>query len=154
MKCEFVFIGKTTEKYLLEGMDIYLKRLRHYTPVQINILPASTQRTPAAVIEEEAESILRFLKPRDFLVLLDERGKGLSSVEFAHSIDSWQGKGASRLVFLIGGAYGVSQRVSEKAGFILSASRFTFTHQMIRLIILEQFYRAMTILRNEPYHHE
>lgn len=153
MKCEFIFIGKTTEKYLQEGVEQYLKRLKHYVPVSVTVLSAGSGTDPSRVIQSECDSILSVLKPRDVLVLLDERGTALTSVEFAGKLQQFMLQGYSRLVFITGGAYGVNETIRAKANLILSASAFTFTHQMIRLFLVEQVYRAMTILKNESYHH-
>lgn len=154
MKVEFIFIGKTTDSYLKEGIDIYKKRLVNYLPVEEQVLPASASRAKEQIVQQESDAILSRLQARDFVVLLDERGKEFTSREFAGYLQRCMNTGYNRLVMITGGAYGVSDAVREKAGLILSASRFTFTHQMIRLILVEQVYRAMTILRNESYHHD
>lgn len=153
MKCELFFIGKTTEKYLQEGIDQYLKRLKHYLPVSITIIPSGTGTDPLKVIQTECDDVLSRLKPRDLVVLLDERGATLSSVEFSAKIQQWMVQGHQRLIFIIGSAYGVNEELKKKANLVLSVSSFTLTHQMIRLFLVEQIYRAMTIIKNESYHH-
>ncbi len=154
MKIEFIFIGKTTDLYLNEGILTYMKRLVNYLPSDISILPASTSKLKEKIIEEEGRLILSKIQSRDFVVLLDEQGKQFTSREFAGFLEKQMVGGTNRLLLIIGGAFGVSKEVKEKANFTLSVSKFTFTHQMIRLIITEQVYRAMSILRNESYHHD
>ncbi|MBK6837693.1 MAG: 23S rRNA (pseudouridine(1915)-N(3))-methyltransferase RlmH [Bacteroidetes bacterium] len=153
MKCELIFVGKTSEKYLQEGIDQYLKRLKHYLPVSISVIGQGAGGDTMKVIQSECSDILSRLKPRDLLILLDERGVALSSVEFAGKIQTSMVQGYSNMVFVIGGAYGVNDEVRKRANMILSFSAFTLTHQMIRLFLVEQIYRAMTILKNESYHH-
>ncbi len=154
MKIEFVFIGKTTEANLNEGVTIYMKRLVNYLPAEILTIPPSTSKIREKIIEEESKVIMSKFQPRDFIVLLDERGKELTSRQLATFIEKQMLTGINRLLLITGGSYGVSNELKQKAHFTLSASKFTFTHQMIRLILTEQVYRAMTILRNESYHHD
>lgn len=153
MKCELFFVGKTSEKYLKEGVDQYIKRLNHYLTVKEVIISASSLSDSMKAVNEEGASILSRIKPRDFVVLLDETGTFLTSPELASKMEKWMVDGYSKLIFVTGGAYGLSIELKQRANFILSASKFTFTHQMIRLILTEQLYRAMTIIRNESYHH-
>ncbi|MBP6335486.1 MAG: 23S rRNA (pseudouridine(1915)-N(3))-methyltransferase RlmH [Bacteroidia bacterium] len=153
MKCELFVVGKTTEKYLQEGINEYLKRLTHYLPsVTVIISPSSKTDAPKA-IGEEGESMLKRIQPRDFVIVLDENGTLLSSKDLATKLEKWLTEGYSKIIFVTGGAYGIAESVKKRANFILSASKFTFTHQMIRLILTEQIYRAMTIVKNESYHH-
>ena len=154
MKIEFIFIGKTTEPYLNEGITTYLKRLVNYLPAEILTIPASSSRLREKIIEEESRAILSKIQPRDFIVLLDERGKELTSRQLAAFIEKQMVAGTNRLLMITGGAYGVSDEVKQKVHYTLSASKFTLTHQMIRLLLTEQVYRAMTILKNESYHHD
>lgn len=154
MKIELLLTGKTTEKWLNEGIEVYTARLKHYVPLSISYLPSSSAKTPERAVQEESEQILSRFKPRDFIVLLDEKGKELRSVQLAAHLEKWMLQGINRLVFVVGGAYGMNEELKSKADMILSLSKLTFTHQMIRLILVEQLYRAMTILRNESYHHE
>ena len=153
MKCELFFVGKTTDKYLLEGLDIYVKRLSHYLPVSTVITPPSSHLDSKKAVEEEGLNILSRIKARDFVILLDENGSMLTSQELAQKMEKWMVEGYTKLIFVSGGAYGLSVGLKKRANYVLSASRFTFTHQMIRLILVEQLYRAMTIIRNESYHH-
>ena len=154
MKLEFIFIGKTTEAYLNEGIKTYLNRLVNYLPANVLTLPASTSKIRERIIDEESKLILSKILPRDFLVLLDENGKELTSRQLSAFIEKQMLAGTNRMLLITGGAYGVSEELKKKVHFLLSASKFTFTHQMIRLILTEQVYRAMTILRNESYHHD
>ncbi len=157
MKVKFWMIGKTAESYLEKGMEIYEKRLPHYLPFQAEVLPdikqAKNMDQPTLKLRE-GESILKKLDNRDFLVLMDENGKQYRSVDFAAQIERWSVQGIDTLVFLIGGAYGFSEEVYERANFKMSLSPMTFSHQMVRLIFLEQLYRACSINKSEPYHHE
>ncbi len=154
MKIEFIFIGKTTEKYLIEGIQVYFKRLQNYVQSDILILAASAYKTREKIIEEESKLILSKIAARDYIVLLDERGKQFTSRNFATFMEKQMLAGTNRLLFITGGAYGVSDELKSKAHFVLSASDLTFTHQMIRLLLIEQVYRGMTILKNESYHHD
>lgn len=155
MKTECWAIGKTQEKYLEPGMALYLKRLRHYLPFQFVVLPdirGAGKLSPEQVKTKEGEGVLGKLRPDDLLILLDEGGRQYSSEAFARFLDRQLQRPHRRLIFLIGGAWGFSEAVYERADEQLSLSTMTFSHQMVRLFFLEQLYRAMTILRNEPYH--
>lgn len=155
MKIELWQIGKTAFPYLEEGIRIYESRLLRYLPFQIETIPdvKNAQKLPPDQLKaKEGELVLARLKNEDFLVLLDERGKSYTSIEWSQFIERELMGPHKRIVFMIGGAYGFSPEIYRKAGAQLSLSRMTFSHQMIRLFFLEQLYRAMTILRNEPYH--
>ncbi len=155
MKVELWAIGKTNERYLEEGIALYEKRLKHYLPFHWHVLPdvkGAGNLNALSVKIKEGESVLSKIKTEDWLVLLDERGRTMSSDAFAAHLDKKLQQSQRRLVFLIGGAYGFSEAVYERADETLSVSSMTFSHQMVRLFFLEQLYRAMTILRNEPYH--
>lgn len=155
MKVELWAIGKTNERYLEEGMALYEKRLKHYLPFQWTVLPdikGAGNLSEQQLKAKEGESTLSKLKDDDLLILLDERGCSFSSEGFATYLDKKLQQSQRRLVFLIGGAYGFSDALYERANDQLSLSSMTFSHQMVRLFFLEQLYRAMTILRNEPYH--
>ncbi|MBI5917441.1 MAG: 23S rRNA (pseudouridine(1915)-N(3))-methyltransferase RlmH [Bacteroidetes bacterium] len=157
MKVEFWLIGKTDFPYLDEGMSVYEKRLGHYLPYATVVLPDvknTGSPQPPQLKQKEGDVVLSRLKPDDFLVLLDERGRQLSSVEFATFMEQKLQLSSKRLIFLVGGAWGFSEQVYERADFQLSLSKMTFSHQMVRLFFLEQLYRAMTILRGELYHNE
>lgn len=157
MKVELWQIGKTAFPYLEEGIRIYEARLLRYLPFQLETLPdvKNAQKLSGEQLKvKEGALVLSRLKAEDYLVLLDERGKMHSSVEWAKQIERELMLSHKRMIFLIGGAYGFSPSVYDRANSTLSLSKMTFSHQMIRLFFLEQLYRAMTILRNEPYHNE
>ncbi|MCS5662764.1 MAG: 23S rRNA (pseudouridine(1915)-N(3))-methyltransferase RlmH [Flavobacteriales bacterium] len=157
MKILLLVIGKTDEKYLLEGMGKYRDRLKHYIGFDYEEIPDIKNRkslSEAQQKKQEADLILAKLKVGDKLVLLDEKGKEYRSVEFAKHLQQQMNSGIKRLVFVVGGPYGFDTSVYDKSQGKLSLSKMTFSHQMIRLFMLEQVYRAMTILKNEPYHHE
>ena len=157
MEITLIVIGKTNAKYLIEGLDEYTRRLKHYITYNINILPDiknTKNLTEEQQKETEGKLILNALKPGDFLVLLDERGKEFSSMQFSDYLQRKMNSGLRRLVFVVGGPYGFSKDVYNKADEKLSLSKMTVSHEMIRLFFTEQIYRAMTIIRGEPYHHE
>ncbi len=154
MKLHLVFVGKTTEKYLLEGMDDFMTRLSRYATVTVDVVKASTIRDIRKAMEEEEKNILARLLPGDYLVILDEKGSEMTSRQLAGKVQKWMAEGKNRIVFIIGGAFGIAPSLKVKADYKLSLSLLTFTHQMIRLLLVEQLYRAMTILRNEKYHHD
>ena len=156
MKIKLISIGKTEEKYLQEGILIYCKKLAHYFPFQYEEFPAIKQTKNLSVNEQkkqEGDVILKKIMPSDIVVLLDETGIRPSSVEFSVFLQQRMLQNNKQLVFVIGGAYGFSQEVYNRKDYLLSLSAMTFSHQMVRLIFLEQLYRAASILRNEPYHH-
>lgn len=155
MKAELWAIGKTNERYIEEGMAIYEKRLKHYLPFQWCVIPdikAAGNLSPEQIKAKEGVSILTKVKPEDMLILLDERGRSMDSVAFSAWMDKKLQQSQRRLIFVIGGAYGFSEEVYQRADDRVALSPMTFSHQMVRLFFLEQLYRAMTILRNEPYH--
>lgn len=136
MKIEFLFTGKTTDLYIRQGVELYLERLKHYVPSDYSILPAGdTKSGSEKALIAESKAQLSKLLPRDFLVVLDENGRQYSSREFANTLNRWMINSPSRILFLVGGAYGVAGEVRERAGAVLSLSKMTFTHQMVRLIV-------------------
>jgi 23S rRNA (pseudouridine1915-N3)-methyltransferase len=150
-------IGKTDEAWLKTGIDDYFKRISRYIPFQDIIIQdiKKGKNMPEAVIKErEGELILKNISGADILVLLDEKGKLYSSREFAAFMEKQMLSGARNLFFVIGGAYGFSKDVYDRADALFSLSKMTFSHQMVRLIFAEQLYRANTIINNEPYHHD
>ena len=154
MKLEFIFTGKTTEKYLEEGIAIYSKRLKHYLTSDVTIIPSgSAVKSREVVMKSESDAILKKITDRDFVILLDERGKEMNSVQLSELMNKSMVNGVTKIVLIVGGAFGVSEEIRKRANLVLSFSKFTLTHQMIRIFILEQVYRAMTIIRNESYHH-
>ena len=157
MKIELAVIGKTSIGYLKQGIDEYIKRLKHFVPFEIkyiddikntkNISEDQQKRT-------EGAKILSLLDKSDFVVLLDEHGKEYTSMQYSSYIQKRMLSGAKKVVFVIGGPYGFSQEVYDRANDKISFSKMTFNHEMIRLIFTEQLYRAYTIINHEPYHHE
>ncbi len=157
MKVVLVLIGKTDEKYLEIGINKYVDRLKHYIPFEIKIIPDLKNTKNLSEIqqkEKEGELILQQIQPGDEVVLLDEGGKLFSSREFAGFMEQKLLRGLKRLVFVVGGPYGFSNQVYSQSNGKISLSKMTFSHQMVRLIFTEQLYRAMTILKNQPYHHD
>lgn len=156
MKTQLILVGKTTNKHLATVIDDYVGRIGHYMPFSVVVVP-ELKNTKALSEEQqkerEGELILQKIKPTDTLVLLDERGSELSSVAFSQWLQRKQSS-ARNLVFVIGGPYGFSKAVYNRADEQLSLSRMTFSHQLIRVVFAEQLYRACTIIKGEPYHHE
>ncbi|HMQ45950.1 MAG TPA: 23S rRNA (pseudouridine(1915)-N(3))-methyltransferase RlmH [Saprospiraceae bacterium] len=155
MKIELWAIGKTNEAYLETGIDIYLKRLKHYLKLEWRTFPDlknAASFSADQIKQKEGQLALDQIKSGDFLILLDEKGKSLSSVGFATFLEQQLQMSHKRILFMIGGAYGFSAEVYERANYKLSLSEMTFSHQMVRLFLVEQLYRAMTLLNNEPYH--
>ena len=156
MKTELIVVGKTTNKHFIAAINDYLERIGHYMPFSVTVIPElrnAQSLSQQQQKDKEGEAILRLLQPSDTVVLLDERGKEPRSIELADWLQRQQ-QTARRLVFIIGGPYGFSQQVYSRADSMLSLSRMTFSHQMVRLIFVEQLYRACTIIKGEPYHHE
>jgi len=156
MKIELWLIGKTSFSYLKEGITIYEKRLSHYLSFKKKVLPdvkIGKKFNPEQIKQAEGKLILSKLNAGDALILLDEGGKQRSSEQFANFFQQQLQMSHKKIIFQIGGAYGFSEAVYQKANFKISLSQMTFSHQMVRLIFVEQLYRAMTILKGEPYHH-
>lgn len=156
MKITLLLTGKTTDTRLASLIDDYRQRLTHYVPFELVVVPdiKNAKSLSAEQLKTaEGEAILRFVTPSMDVVLLDEHGKEWRSIEYAEWLQKKMGSGRD-LTLVIGGAYGFSKEVYARANGQLSLSRMTFSHQMIRLMAIEQIYRAMTILRGEPYHHE
>jgi 23S rRNA (pseudouridine1915-N3)-methyltransferase len=157
MKILLLQIDKTQDSYLTEGIEIYTKRLKNYCSfemITINVPKTVRQRTHNEQKMEEAKLILAAILPEDQLVLLDEKGKEYSSVDFSNFIAQKQNASVKRLVFLIGGPFGFSEGIYNRANIKISLSQMTFSHQMVRLFFVEQLYRAFSILKGEKYHHE
>lgn len=156
MKITLLFTGKTKEKYLREGIDEYVKRIKRYVPFNSISIPdlKVTKKTGLDYIKiQEGSQLLQRIKAADFVILLDEKGSEYSSVGFAKYISDLEGK-TGHLVFVIGGAYGFSKELLNRANAKVSLSKMTFSHQIVRLIFTEQLYRACTIIKGEPYHHK
>ena len=155
MKIKVLFVNKTVGSWVKEGLTEYKSRLKRYLSIDFIELEmgSSTKRKVQEIIEEESTKILSHVKSSDHLILLDENGAHLSSEEFAKWINKKFVSIQGDLIFVVGGAYGFHSNLKERANEQLSLSSMTFTHQMVRVIFAEQLYRAMTILKNEPYHH-
>ena len=157
MTIKLLAIGKTDSKELQKLISIYQQRLDYYVKFQLEIIPDLKKTKNLSEDQQktkEGELILKSLSSTDVLILLDENGKQYSSVEFSGYLQKKMNSGLKQLVFLIGGPYGFSEEIYKKASGKISLSKMTFSHQMVRLFIVEQLYRAFTILRNEPYHHQ
>ena len=157
MKITLIQVGKTNEKYLEEGIANDVGRLAHYTDFSVVTLPELKNAKSLSIEqqkEKDTETILKSLEPNDEVILLDEKGKEFSSSEFATFIEKKMSSTRKRVVFVIGGPFGFSQKIYDIAHGKVSISRMTFSHQMIRLLFVEQLYRAFTIIKGERYHHE
>ena len=157
MKIKLLAIGKTDNKQLIQLIDEYQKRLKHYIKFEFLVIPDIKNVKNLSEIqqkEKEGELILNKLQNTDQLILLDDKGKEFTSIEFSKFLQKKMNSGLKQMVLVIGGPYGFSDAVYKKAQGKLSLSKMTFSHQMIRLFIVEQLYRGFTILKNEPYHHE
>ena len=157
MKIKLIVVGKTNAKYLLEGEREYENRLRHYTKFEEIIIPdvkKSGKLSEYELKKKEGHLILGKLENSDHVILLDDKGKSHSSVEFANFLKQKTNSGLKSFVFVVGGAFGFSDEVYLRANSKLSLSKMTFSHQMVRLIFKEQLYRGFSILRGEKYHHE
>ena len=157
MKITLLTVGKTEDAYIKDGIDKFVKRLKHYTKLEITDLP-ELKNTKALTQEQqksrEAELILKKLTVTDHVVLLDEKGLEFSSVQFAEYLDKKAIGSVQSMIFIIGGPYGFDASVYQRANAQLALSRMTFSHQMVRLFFVEQLYRAYTIIKGEPYHHQ
>lgn len=154
MKVEFWVLGKTAFKYLDEGIKDYSKRLDRMTDFQMVIFPDIKAKDPKTFKNKEAKQILEKLKIDDQLILLDEKGKMFSSIQFAQEIEKRQMLLQKKVIFLVGGAYGFDESIYQRANAQISLSPMTFSHQLVRVLFLEQLYRAFTIIKGLPYHHE
>ena len=157
MKIKLILVGKTVEGYLQAGISTYAGRLAHYVPFEMVEIPDLKQAASLSTDQikiREGEAILKAVKPSDHLILMDERGKTFTSVEWARDLEQKSVRLAKDLVFVIGGPYGFSKAVYDRCDEKISLSKMTFSHQLVRVIFLEQLYRAFTIIKGEPYHHE
>ena len=157
MKITLLTVGKTDRDWVKQGLELYISRLKHYIPFSLieipelkNVSALSTEQ----IKTKEGELILKHIRPADDLILMDERGKMYTSIEFAKVLQDKISYIGKDIVFVIGGAYGFSQDVYDRANSKISLSKMTFSHQMVRAIFAEQLYRAFTLMRGEPYHHE
>ena len=156
MKITLILNGKTEDDHIIKGFDMYEKRLKHYVGFETIVIPA-LKNTKALSIDQqkqkEGELTLKHIQNSDRLILLDENGKEFNSVGFSEFIQKEMNSGIKNLVFVVGGPYGFSEDVYKRANGKIALSKMTFSHQMVRLFFVEQVYRAMTILKGEPYHH-
>ena len=157
MKITFLWIGKTAERWLQEGIEKYVERLKHYVTFSIEIVPSSKnlpKQDVAKQKEMESDALLNRILPTDEVYLLDERGVSYSSEGLAEFLQKKTSANVKNLVMVVGGAFGFSEKMYQRANGQISFSRLTFSHQMIRLLVCEQVYRAFTIIRGEAYHHQ
>ncbi len=157
MRTVLIVVGKTTDKHFEASIQTYVKRIGHYMPFEITVVPelrATAHLTESEQKEREAELLRKVLMPGDYIVLLDEHGRERRSIEFAQWMQKRMAASPRRLVFIVGGPYGFTPAIHQMANEEISLSQMTLSHQMIRLLFCEQIYRAMTILKGEPYHHE
>lgn len=157
MRITLITVGRTDVKWVREGLDLYASRLSHYIPFVIDEIPELKNVSALShdqIKEKEGELILKKIRNTDDVILLDEHGREYRSIEYAAMLEDKISRGGRDLVFVIGGAYGFSPAVYSRANSKMSLSKMTFSHQMVRTIFAEQLYRAFTIMRGEPYHHE
>ena len=157
VKIELIIVGKTDVDWIKEGFEVYQKRLSHYINFNVTVIPDIRNRKNLAQEqqkEQEGILILKQLQASDFVILLDENGKQFDSIQFSDFLQKKMNSGIKRLVFVIGGPYGFSSHLHQKANQKISLSKMTFSHQMVRPFFVEQLYRAFSILNNEPYHHQ
>ncbi len=157
MNIKLILVGKTEEKYLREGIEIFEKRLKNYINFEMIIIPSLKETkslSPQTVKEKEGELILKQVLKYDKIILFDEKGLEFTSMDYSVFLQKHMNAGVKNLCFVVGGAFGFSDEVYKKADQKVALSKMTFSHQMIRLLIVEQIYRAFTILKNEPYHNQ
>tara|TARA_B110000444_G_scaffold261337_1_gene312730 strand:+ start:1621 stop:2094 length:474 start_codon:yes stop_codon:yes gene_type:complete len=157
MKILLLVVGKTSDRYLLEGITSFVKRLKYYVGFEIDEIPDIKNRKSLSRLEQkkyESKLILAKLKVGDRMILFDENGNQFDSVNFSKHLQKHMNSGLKRLVFVVGGPFGFDDSLASECHGKISLSKMTFSHQMIRLFVVEQIYRSMTIMKNEPYHHE
>lgn len=157
MKIHFIVVGKTNEKYFVAAENEYLKRMQRYTKLTYTVVPETRalKNVPEKEVKrKEGEAILKKINSTDRVILLDDKGADYSSKKFANKLSDMQMRGVKVVVFVVGGPYGFSEEVYQRANEKFSLSKMTFSHQMVRMIFLEQLYRGFTIIKGEPYHHE
>ncbi|MCO5274558.1 MAG: 23S rRNA (pseudouridine(1915)-N(3))-methyltransferase RlmH [Flavobacteriales bacterium] len=153
MNFRLIVVGRTERGWVADGLGHYLARIRHMAKLEEVVLPEAGRGEPAWQQRTESERILAALKPGEKVVVLDERGKQLTSPGFAQRLGTWRDQGARELAFVIGGAYGMTEAVRERADLVLSLSPMVFPHQLVRVLFAEQLYRALSILKGTGYHH-
>ena len=157
MNIKLILVGKTEDKYLLEGIEIFEKRLKNYINYEQIIIPQLKETknlSPQIIKDKEGELILKHIVKYDKIILFDEKGLEFTSMDYSVFLQKHMNAGVKNLCFVVGGAFGFSDEVYKKADQKVALSKMTFSHQMIRLLIAEQIYRAFTILKNEPYHNQ
>lgn len=154
MNIELIVVGKTDSGDVNRLVEMYAKRLSFYTKFSITVIPDVKSSKNSSLAEGEGEMIMKRFSPSDYVVLLDEKGKEFRSLEYADWLQKRMASGLKKLCFVIGGAFGFSDKIYERANDKISLSKMTFSHQIVRAIFAEQLYRAFTIINNEPYHHE
>lgn len=153
MKTAFFVCGKTKASFITMGIEFYLKRIRQFTEIRYEELESKKATSKEEILKYESDTILKHIKTGDKLILLDERGKLMNSAEFSSFLNDMYSKTQGKLIFIAGGAYGFSKEIYSRSDILLSLSLMTFTHELVRLVFLEQLYRALTIQHNHPYHH-
>jgi 23S rRNA (pseudouridine1915-N3)-methyltransferase len=156
MKIYLINVGKTNISYLKDGIDLFERRIQRYIPFKVYEIPESKKLKGSSVYaikEAEGKNLIKFIEKSDYSILLDKKGKELDSLEFSDYIQKLMNKGLSDIYFFTGGVNGFSEEVYSRANDLLSLSKMTFTHQMVRLIFIEQLYRALSILKGGQYHH-
>jgi len=154
-KIRIITVGKTQDKYIRDGVAVFEKKLKHYCELNLVVVKEANYANGSAQQwnQEEGQKLIKLMNPRHFTICCDEKGSSFDSIQLANAFQNWSNTGYSTLDFLIGGAFGFSDEVRSKANIVLSLSPMTLTHQMVRLFLIEQVYRAFTIIRNEKYHH-
>lgn len=157
MKIHFLVIGKSTPSFVVDAVNEYEKRVKKYIPFSVKVFPLvknAAKLPPSELKKAEAAMIEKHLQSNDKLIVLDEHGKDLKSVEFSGKLENWMATHSGNIVFLIGGAYGIHNELLAKASFKIALGKATYSHQVIRIMFMEQLYRACTIIRGEKYHNE
>ncbi len=152
MLISLILVGKTSSKNIETEINDYVNRIKNYTNFTVELIPAKNAKAQAYQKKTESEEILKKIKPEDYVILLDERGKELTSVGFSEYIQNLQNQSRKKVIFVIGGAFGVTKEIFQRADFTMALSMMTFSHQMVRLFFVEQLYRSYTIINNQSYH--
>ena len=153
MKVRLVLVGRSERGLVVDGIEHYLGRTKRFFPVELVVLPEAGKGDVAYQQKTESERILAALKPDERVVVLDERGRTMTSPQFAERLGNWRDQGVRQVAFVIGGAYGMTDAVRERADLVMTLSAMTFPHQLVRVLFAEQLYRATSILQGSPYHH-
>jgi 23S rRNA (pseudouridine1915-N3)-methyltransferase len=153
MKVEYWMTGITSESFVKEGIDFYYKRIKHVLPLNLREIKVAKGKSQIHSMELERDAVFKDLKSGDYLILLDEKGEMMTSTDFAGSLEKLLVINVTRIIFLSGGPYGFNPELKSKANLLLSISKMTTTHELCRVFFLEQLYRALTIIKNHPYHH-